>query len=80
MFIDQWAESVTEIEIAGSTVEELLLLISWCSGEKVSYSLNVPNQNASGQNLRFSMSVVCNNMQAYELRKMWLNYLTKKGE
>ena len=79
MFIDQWAESVTEIEIAGNTVEELLLLINWCSGEKVTYSRNVPNQNASGQNLQFNMSVVCNNMQAYELRKMWLNYLTKKG-
>nr|DAF14175.1 MAG TPA: hypothetical protein [Caudoviricetes sp.] len=80
MFIDQWAENVTEIEVTGSTVEELLLLINWCSGEKVTYSLNVPNQNASGQNLQFSMGIVCNNMQAYELRKMWLNYLTKKGE
>lgn len=79
MFIDQWAESVVQIEVAGSTVEELLLLINWCSSAEVTYSLSVPNQNASGQNLQFNMSVVCNNMRAYEMRKMWLNYLTKKG-
>lgn len=79
MFLDAWAEAVCVIDIVGETVEELLLLINYCSTSAVTYTLDIPKQNATGNNLRFTIGITCSNIQAYELRKMWGNYLTKKN-
>lgn len=79
MYLDVWAEAVCVIDIVGESVEELLLLINYCSTSAVTYTLDVPKQNADGQNLRFTIGVTCNNIQAYEIRKMWGNYLMKKN-
>lgn len=80
MFIDEWAESLNTIDIQGHSVEDLLLLIDWTSKNNVKYTLSVPVQKASGNNLEFAISITCTNMQAYELRTMWANYQIKKGD
>lgn len=77
MTIDQWGETAVTIEVVGQTVEELLLLVNWCSNNSVTYTLTVPNQKASGNELRFVMSVTCSNLLVYELQKMWYNYKNK---
>lgn len=77
MTLDQWNEHAETIEAVGQSVEELIMLVNWCSQNEVTYTLNVPNQKASGTNLNFVMSVVCSNALVYELRKMWLNYKNK---
>ena len=79
MYLDAWAEAVCVIDIVGETVEELLLLINYCSTSAVTYTLDVPKQNADGQNLKFTIGITCSNIQAYVIRKMWGNYLTKKN-
>lgn len=76
--LEQWTEQVQSVVIQGNSVEELMLLINWCSENEVDYDLSVPNQKASGSSLRFTLNVQCNNMKIYELRKMWNNYLVKK--
>ena len=77
MTIDQWGESAVTVEVVGQSVEELMLLVNWCSNNKVTYTLTVPNQKASGVDLRFTMSITCTNNQVYELQKMWYNYKNK---
>lgn len=79
MTIDQWTEGAVTIDVAGQTVEELILLVNWCSNTEVMYSMNIPNQNAVGSKLTFVMSITCTNMQAYELKKMWENYKIKQA-
>lgn len=75
--IDQWAEQVQNVAIEGQSVEELMMLVNWCSENDVMYTLSVPNQKASGSSLRFNLVTQCNNLLIYELRKMWNNYLVK---
>lgn len=79
MYLDAWAEAVCVIDIVGETVEELLMLINYCSTSAVTYTLVIPKQNATGNNLRFTIGITCSNTQAYEVRKMWGNYHTKKN-
>ena len=77
MTLDQWNEHAENIEMVGQSVEELVLLVNWCSDNEVMYTLSVPNQKASGSKLSFVMTVTCSNAMVYELRKMWMNYKNK---
>ena len=79
MYIDEWATAITTLDIPGVDVEDLLLLIDWTSRNDVEYSLSVPRQNANGSTLAFTMSIICSNLQAHEVREMWTKYKMKKG-
>ena len=79
MYIDEWAATITTLDIPGVDVEDLLLLIDWTSRNDVQYTLSVPMQNANGTKLSFTMCITCTNLQAYEVREMWTKYQLKKG-
>ena len=79
MYIDEWATTITNLDIPGVDVEDLLLLIDWTSRNDVQYTLSVPMQNANGTKLAFTMSITCSNLQAHEVREMWTKYQLKKG-
>ena len=79
MYIDEWAATITTLDIPGVDVEDLLLLIDWTSRNDVQYTLSVPMQNANGTKLSFTMCITCTNLQAYEVREMWTKYQMKKG-
>lgn len=79
MYIDEWAMTITTLDIPGVDVEDLLLLIDWTSRNDVQYTLSVPMQNANGTKLAFTMSITCSNLQAHEVREMWTKYQLKKG-
>ena len=79
MYIDEWATTITNLDIPGVDVEDLLLLIDWTSRNDVQYTLSVPMQNANGTKLAFTMSIACSNLQAHEVREMWTKYQLKKG-
>lgn len=79
MILDTWAERSNVIDIMGHDVEDLLLLIDWTTKTNVTYTLSVPVQKASGNNLEFTMYITCTNLQTYELREMWTKYQSKKG-
>ena len=79
MYIDEWATAITNLDIPGVDVEDLLLLIDWTSRNDVQYTLSVPMQNANGTRLAFTMSITCSNLQAHEVREMWTKYQLKKG-
>ena len=79
MYIDEWATAITNLDIPGVDVEDLLLLIDWTSRNDVQYTLTVPMQNANGTKLAFTMSITCSNLQAHEVREMWTKYQMKKG-
>ena len=79
MYIDEWATSITTLDIPGVDVEDLMLLIDWTSRNDIEYTLSVPRQNANGTTLAFTMSITCTNVQAHEVREMWTKYKMKKG-
>lgn len=79
MILDTWATRSNVIDIMGHDVEDLLLLIDWTSKADVTYTLSVPVQKASGNDLEFTMFITCTNLQTYELREMWTKYQSKKG-
>lgn len=79
MYIDEWTEAITTLDIPGVDVEDLLLLINWTSRNNVQYTLSVPMQNANGTKLSFTMCITCSNLQAHEVREMWTKYKMKKG-
>lgn len=79
MYIDEWATAITNLDIPGVDVEDLLLLIDWTSRNDVQYTLSVPMQNANGTKLAFTMCITCTNLQAHEVREMWTKYKMKKG-
>ena len=79
MYIDEWATTITTLDIPGVDVEDLLLLIDWTSRNDVQYTLSVPMQNANGTRLSFTMCITCSNLQAHEVREMWTKYKMKKG-
>lgn len=79
MYIDEWATTITTLDIPGVDVEDLLLLIDWTSRNDVQYTLSVPMQNANGTKLSFTMCITCSNLQAHEVREMWTQYKLKKG-
>lgn len=79
MYIDEWATTITTLDIIGVDVEDLLLLIDWTSRNDVQYTLAVPTQKANGNTLAFTMSITCSNLQAHEVREMWTKYKMKKG-
>lgn len=79
MYIDEWATTITTLDIPGVDVEDLLLLINWTSRNNVQYTLSVPMQNANGTKLAFTMSITCSNLQVHEVREMWTKYQMKKG-
>ena len=79
MYIDEWATSITTLDIPGVDVEDLLLLIDWTSRNDVQYTLEVLPQKANGNTLAFTMCITCTNLQAHEVREMWTKYKMKKG-
>lgn len=79
MFIDEWTEAITTLDIPGVDVEDLLLLINWTSRNNVQYTLTVPTQKANGTKLAFTLCITCSNLQAHEVREMWTKYQLKKG-
>ena len=79
MYIDEWATAIATLDIPGTDVEDLLLLIDWTSRNNVQYTLSVPMQKANGKKLACTRCITFSNLQAHEVREMWTKYRVKKG-
>lgn len=72
--VDEWAQDMQEIKLIGNSVNELVVLVTYCSQMGLEYSLTIPAQNAKAEDMKFTMTVRCTNLQAFQVRADYLAY------
>lgn len=72
--VDEWAQEICELNLIGTSVNELVVLVTYCSQIGLEYRLTIPAQNANAEDMRFTMTVKCTNLQAFQVRNDYLAY------
>lgn len=70
MTVDAWLTGIVTLELTGTTMEGLNALMNYCKQYSLAYDCDAKYSN---NQMEFTMSVVCNNEQAYLLIRDYKN-------